>query len=83
MENRVFTTSNLALAAFLIVRGLHFIECASIGPDRCTFRLSDPDSRGPELQREYHRDAPCPIKSYVNSTRELRTALNVALGVAR
>jgi hypothetical protein len=89
MNDQTFVTSSLPLAAYLTATGnLSFREVRLTDPRRAVFVFSDPEGRGPELERKFEAGAVVSALAFHTQLRILRRAIDneiqtAGLGVNR
>jgi len=74
----MFETEDLVFSAWLHSMGkLRFVRCESNELGRITFIFSDPEGHGEALLAEFiNGSALCPVRTFYDSIRCLRTAMN-------
>lgn len=65
-------TTDLALAAFLLAKGLPLLRIESAGGSRKMFCFS-PEAR--EVAGHFYQDAPAPARSLANAIRDLKARI--------
>lgn len=66
-----FETSDLPLAAFLIMKGLKLITAKKVGNGKFLFIISDPDGIADNLSLEYVNSDFCKFDNHIRSIKKL------------
>ena len=67
----IFTTSDLALAAYMALKGLKLVSAQKLPSGRFEFKLEDPDSKAERLSIEYVGSEFCQFDNQVRSLKKL------------
>tara|TARA_Y100000310_G_scaffold345623_1_gene467415 strand:- start:401 stop:628 length:228 start_codon:yes stop_codon:yes gene_type:complete len=67
---KTYTTSDLPVAAFLMMRGLSLVR-ADRGMGRFIFELEDPDDRAANLAIEYLNSDFCKFDNYIRNLKSV------------
>lgn len=71
MDNKTFTTSDLPLAAYLVIKGLSLISAKKINGGKFEFILEDPDDLAERLSIEYINSDFCKFDNQIRSIKKL------------
>ncbi len=71
MDTNTFTTSDLPLAAFLVIKGLVLIRAKKAGNGKFEFVLEDPDEAADILSIEYINSDFCKFDNTIRSIKKL------------
>jgi hypothetical protein len=71
MDTDTFTTSDLPLAAFLVIKGLTLIKARKAGSGKFEFVLEDPDGEAERLSIEYINSEFCKFDNTIRSIKKL------------
>jgi len=71
MEIKIFTTSDLPLAAFLVTRGLSLVRAKKAVSGKFEFALEDPDEVAEKLSIEYINSEFCKFDNTIRSIKKL------------
>jgi hypothetical protein len=67
MDIRIYTTSDIALAAYLKLKGLRLVECSR--EDRFVFKFEDPENKAEGLALDFINSE---IRRYDDEMRSLK-----------
>jgi len=67
----IYTTSDLALAGFLMMRGLKLVDACRISGGRFKFEFEDPDNKGSSLAVEYVNSEFCKFDNHVRNLKKI------------
>jgi hypothetical protein len=79
----MFSTNQLALAAYLLTIGFELADCAPANRVQCSFFFKDPARKAIQAASDYDNGATCPAKAMIANVRKLRRMAEVSLGVQR
>ena len=71
MSTNTFVTSDLPLAAFLVIKGLTLIKAKKAGNGKFEFILEDPDNEADKLSIEYINSDFCKFDNTIRSIKKL------------
>lgn len=71
MYNKIFETSDLPLAAFLVMKGLVLSTAKKIGGNKFLFVLEDPDGTADKFSLEYVNSDFCKFDNHIRSIKKL------------
>jgi len=66
-----YITSDLALAGFLMMRGLKLLDASRISGGRFNFVFDDPNSEGTSLAVEYVNSEFCKFDNHVRNLKKI------------
>jgi hypothetical protein len=71
MEEKIFKTSDLSLAAFLTMKGLILLRCAKTVTGKFEFIFDDPDEKAPGLSMNYLNSDFCKFDNHVRTLKKM------------
>lgn len=71
MEEKIFKTSDLSLAAFLAMKGLTLLKCAKTTSGKFEFIFEDPDDKAPALSIGYLNSDFCKFDNHVRTLKKM------------
>jgi len=71
MKEHTFTTSDLPLAAFLVISGLSLQSAGKLSGGRFEFILSDPDKVADQLSIDYINSDFCKFDNTIRSIKKI------------
>ena len=71
MEDRVFVTSDLPLAAYLVVNGLNLQKARKMSGGKFEFILNDPDDNAEQLSIDYINSDFCKFDNTIRSIKKI------------
>jgi hypothetical protein len=71
MDTKIFTTSDLPLAAFLVIKGLVLVRAKKAGSGKFEFVLEDPKEVAEMLSIEYINSDFCKFDNTIRSIKKL------------
>ncbi len=66
-----FTTSDLPLTAFLVIKGLNLVSAQKVKNGRFEFVLEDPDSKATTLSLEYVNSEFCKFDNQIRTIKKI------------
>lgn len=70
-EDKLYTTSDLPLTAFLVMEGLSLIKARKVNNGKFEFVLADPDDIAERLSIEYVNSDYCKFDNHIRSIKKL------------
>ena len=71
MEENVFITSDLPLAAFLVISGLSLLKARKMSGGKFEFVLDDPDDAADKLSIDYINSDFCKFDNTIRSIKKI------------
>jgi hypothetical protein len=71
MNTKTFITSDLPLAAFMVIKGLELVKAKKTGNGKFEFILEDPDGVADKLSIEYINSDFCKFDNTIRSIKKL------------
>lgn len=71
MQSKQFITSDLSLAAFLVMSGIKLLSCSKTNNGKFEFYLDDPDDRAPGLSMSYLNSDFCKFDNQVRILKKM------------
>lgn len=71
MDNKNFETSDLSLAAYLVMNGLALVKASKAVNGKFEFELEDPEGKAMQLQLEYINSDFCKFDNQVRTLKKM------------
>jgi len=71
MEENIFKTSDLSLAAFLTMKGLSLLRCAKTATGKFEFIFDDSEQKAPSLSMSYLNSDFCKFDNHVRTLKKM------------
>jgi hypothetical protein len=70
-DKKLYTTSDLPLAAYLVIKGLSLVKAKKASSGKFEFVLEDPDEKADALSIEYINSDFCKFDNQIRSIKKL------------
>ena len=70
-EEKTYNTSDLSMAAFLLMRGLKLLEAEKISSGKFNFLFADPDDKAKKLSLDFVNSEFCEFDNQVRNLKKL------------
>jgi len=71
MEEKIFKTSDLSLAAFLAMKGLTLLRCSKTSSGKFEFIFDDEEEKAPGLSMNYLNSDFCKFDNHVRTLKKM------------